>query len=44
MYLYVWGQGIDFCDFLEKHPKNADLFFSGDGGGGVNQIFFNKFC
>ena len=29
--------------FSEKHPKNADLFFSSEKGGGVGVFFFQKF-
>ena len=40
------GQDIHLSDFPEKHPKNADLFFSSENAGSrqgsrvVNEIFF----
>ena len=42
MYLYFWGQDIHLSDFLEKHPKNADLFFSSENGRG-SRVFFSFF-
>ena len=43
VYLYFLGQDIHLSDFPEKHPKNADLFFSSENGGGVKRIFFSIF-
>ena len=43
MYLYFLGQDIHLSDFPEKHPKNADLFFSSENGGGLEYFFFNFF-
>ena len=40
MYLYFWGQDIHLSDFLEKKPKNADLFFQMKMGGGGLEYFF----
>ena len=42
MYLYFWGQDIHVSDFLEKHPKNADLFFSSENWR-ESRVFFNFF-
>ena len=40
MYFYFLGQDIHLSDFPEKHPKNADLFFSSENGrGGVEEAF-----
>ena len=39
MYLYIWGQDIHLSDFFEKHPKNADLFFSNENRGGLEYFF-----
>ena len=43
MYLYFFGQDIHLSDFPEKHPKNADLYFSSEnwGGGGLEYFFIN---
>ena len=43
IYLYFLGKDIHLSDFSEKHPKNADLFFSSENGGGVGVFFSNFF-
>ena len=36
---YGSGSSIHLSDFPEKHPKNADLFFSRENGGGLEYFF-----
>ena len=43
IYLSFEGQEIHLSDFSEKHPKNADLFFLSENGGGSRVFFFKHF-